>query len=208
MIFIGFRGFYTSSHTWTHQGQKVGTVRGEKRYVINSYGEILDELDGGDRIVRRASIENYKKYYDYKVNKDLKLKLDGYVYFKPYRHTNTINEELELLTPELSLDERSFLFSVIPYVGYDNYLKLNNNKKVSTKDLMSITDMKKTKVFKVLKSLDDKCIVRKIKTAKNNLYVVNPWVFHKGLYIHKSLIAIFGDYKIRCKGNVPWKCDS
>ena len=111
---------------------------------------------------------------------------------------------MALLNDELSLNEKAFLISIAPYVGYDNVLKLSNNKKIGAKDLVSISGLSRASVFRVLNSLDKKCIIKKIKEAKNTIYVVNPWVFHRGLYINDTLKDLFGNYLVRCKGNVPW----
>ena len=180
----------------------------DRRYIVNSYGEILDELSTGDKIIRKASLDNFKSYSGKKILKDKELQDRGYIAFKPYKFITSNEEEGRLLLDELSVDERSFLFSIHYYVGYDNYLKLPNNKKMSTNDIISVSGFKKSKVYSLLKSLDDKCIIKKIKTAKNTVYVLNPWVFHKGAYINQNLVKVFGDYKIRCKGLASWNSDN
>ena len=143
-----------------------------------------------------------------KIYKQKELEDRGFIHFKPTRFTNMNDEEILLLALELNINERAFLFSLCPYVGYDNYLKLHNNKKMTVNDIVFVTGFSQASVYRLLKSLDDKCIIKKIKTAKNTVYVLNPWVFHKGAYINQNLVKVFGDYKIRCKGLASWNSDN
>lgn len=163
-------------------------------------GEITDDLYPGDRIVRGKSAESYRSYKkNSKSTPDYqKWDLDNF-----YRANIS---ELTLLLEELSQSEKAFLFSISPYISFEDcHLKYHNNVDIGTEDLVKITGMSRTTVYETIKALLDKDIIYKGKNSKTRQYFVNPWIFSKGSRINKVLKAMFGNYEIRVLGNKRWK---
>ena len=155
-----------------------------KKLVISEHGELLDELNTGDRILRAKSIEFLKKS---------ELIVDGGFVKLPI-------EELQLLLPELNIQEKSFLMSVAPYVGYDD-CKLKwpkNGYDITSEQLLGIVGGSKSGFYRVINSLTDKRLLY-------GKYYINPWVLNRGKNQGKELRKYFKDYKIRSMGGIEWR---
>lgn len=173
--------------------------------VIDENGEIVEEFNGkrivglndGDRVVRKASIEYFKNKKEQYVVKNV----GGYYNCLSETFTKVNIEEMRLLLGALDVCECCFLFAVLPYVGYlDCKIRYDNGKCLSVKDFVRLTNMSSSKVYKVIKSLEDKAVICKVKKE----YYVNPWLFSRGNKIDKCLKGMFGEYEIRCKDMVRW----
>ncbi len=115
-------------------------------------------------------------------------------------------EEIKLIMKELEPYEKVFLFSVAPYVGFEDCcLKSGNNVELSFEKMMEISGISKGKLSGVLQSLKEKDIIYKGTNSKNVQYFVNPWIFNKGNKYNKVLKIMFKNYKIRTMNNVKWK---
>ena len=115
-------------------------------------------------------------------------------------------EEIKLIMKELEPYEKVFLFSIAPYVGFEDCcLKSANNVELNFEKLMEISGMSKGKLSAVLQSLMKKDIVYKGNNSKNIQYFVNPWLFNKGNRLNKVLKTMFKNYKIRTMNNIRWK---
>lgn len=164
-------------------------------------GEIIDTISAGDRIVRKESSDSYRK----NIKKHLKEEptyqrwdLDDF-----YRANIS---ELTLLMDDLSQFEKAFLFSISPYVSYEeSALKYKNNADIGTEHLIKITGMSRTTVYKTIDSLIKKDIIYRGMNSRSRQYFVNPWIFSKGSRINKVLKIMFGNYEIRLLGNKKWK---
>ncbi|HHX60331.1 MAG TPA: hypothetical protein GX707_06290 [Epulopiscium sp.] len=169
--------------------------------VSDNTGEITDAIYPGDRIVRGESSESYRKYVKNKSKDEpsyQKWDLDNF-----YRANIS---ELTLLLEDLSQTEKAFLFSISPYISFEDcHLKYHNNADMGTEDLVRITKMPRNTVYKTIKSLIDKDVLYKGMNSKTRQYFVNPWIFSKGSRINKVLKTMFGNYEIRILGNKRWK---
>lgn len=169
--------------------------------VSTNTGEIVDDLFPGDRIIRRESSNSYKKYV--KKNSEntseyQKWNLDNF-----YRANIS---ELTLLLKDLSQTEKAFLFSVSPYISFEDCrLVFHNNVDIGTEHLVEITNMSRTTVYSTINSLIAKDVLYKGRNSKTRQYFVNPWIFSKGSRINKVLKSMFGNYEIRILGNRKWK---
>lgn len=171
-------------------------------HVISSdTGEQMNDIFPGDQIVRRESSESYKKYVKSKSEKEKSYQrwdLDNF-----YRANIS---ELTLLLEELSQSEKAFLFSISPYISFEDcHLMYHNNVDIGTEELVKITRMSRTTVYKIIDSLISKDILYKGMNSKTRQYFVNPWIFSKGSRINKVLKTMFGNYEIRILGNKKWK---
>lgn len=171
--------------------------------VIDEHGEIREEfigktvvgLNAGDRVVRKASIDNYKKYCKKKEEDQ-------------FEYINSVSEifakvdvkELKCILNELDVFERGFLLSVVPYVGYDSSLKKSNGRAVLMKDLVKISGISQRKLYDILKELTSYYIICK----KNDVFYINPWLISKGDKLSKDLKDMFGEYRVRCKHMKRW----
>jgi len=152
------------------------------KFIISEHGEILDQLNEGDRILRKKSIEYLNSQFD--VGCFVKVPVD----------------ELKLLLPELSKNEKAFLMDISPYVGYcDCKLRYpNTNRDLTGKHLEQITGLSRTSLYRVLKGLTEKHII-------HGEYHINPWVLNRGNEFDVKVREWFGDYKVRSLGGVTWR---
>lgn len=168
--------------------------------VDTKTGEIVNDLYRGDKIVRAESKKSYKKYANAKKENPEyeKWDLDNF-----YRANIG---ELELLMKELSQIEKAFLFSISPYVSFeDSHLQYNNGVDIGTEDLVKITGMSRATVYRTIDDLIAKDVLYKGKNSRSRQYFVNPWLFSKGNRINKVLKTMFKNYKIRMLDNKKWK---
>ena len=164
-----------------------------RKGVINfETGELEDGVRDGDviKITRKESIEYLSQYQGWKIEHFYK------------GHT----DEIRKLIKELSASEKAFLFSVAPYVGYDDCcVKYTNGEDITTTDLVDLTGLGKTCLHQTIKSLIKKDILYKGKNSKNRQYFINPWLFCKGKRINKVLKTMFKNYRVRVYGGTKWK---
>lgn len=197
-------------------------LEGETRsyIVIDENGEIKEEFTGkrivglehGDRVLRKKSAEFLaikEKYGRDKALEEIKeSQKDKTVYMNCLTDTFTKadTKEFKCLLKELDVYEKAFLLSVMPYVGYEDCaIKKDNGSPLNMKDFVSVSGISERKLFDVIGSLKDKCIIYKGKTGNEIQYFMNPWLFSKGNKLNKVLKYMFRNYKIRSKGNVSWK---
>lgn len=158
-------------------------------------GEVT-EFGEGDRILRKASLDSFsrikekkKQYEDWQINTFIKGNI----------------EELRKVMKELDVYEKAFLYSIIPYISYEDCcLKYDNGKEIGFDTLVEITGISKGKLSSVIASLVEKDILYKGKNSRNVQYFVNPWLFCKGNRINKVLKTMFKNYEIRTLG-VKWR---
>lgn len=155
--------------------------------------------------VKKNSIESYKR--NKKAMERRKVN-DSSKYMgwnlKHYSKVNT--DELRLLLPELSKNERIVLFSLLPYVGYDNcLLKHMNGKPLNIESIANISDLSISTTEKTVNSLREKYILCKEKINKNVQYYINPWICSRGSKLDGTLKMKFKNYKIRIYKDVEWQ---
>lgn len=152
------------------------------KLIISEHGEILDHLNDGDRILRKESIDHLKNRFD--VGCFVKVPID----------------ELKLLLPELSQNEKAFLMDISPFVGYvDCKLRFpNTNRDLTSKHLEQITGLSRTSIYRVVKGLREKSIIY-------GEYHINPWVLSRGNEFDIKVREWFGEYRIRSLGGKTWR---
>lgn len=166
------------------EGRVIGNV------VSFETGEVIDEIREGDKILREKSAAYLEDTREW----DLKVFYKGN------------SAELRLLMKDLSIYEKSFLFSVAPYVDFtDCHLSYRNGVDIGSEDLVRITGMGRRQVYEIIGTLIKKDIIYKGKNSKNRQYFVNPWLFCKGNRINKVLKTMFKNYKIKVLNGVKWK---
>lgn len=106
---------------------------------------------------------------------------------------------------ELNTYEKALLYTIAPYVGYEDCcIRYENGKELGIEDIAVLAGMSRDKAFRTVKELIDKDIIYKGKNSKNIQYFVNPWLFSKGTRVNKVLKRMFKNYKIRTKNNIKW----
>ncbi len=106
---------------------------------------------------------------------------------------------------ELDTYEKAFLYTIAPYVGYEDCcIKNINGKELDMDDFVGLSGMSRDKAYRTIKSLIGKDILYKGKNSKNVQYFVNPWLFSRGTRVNKVLKRMFKNYRIRTKNNIKW----
>lgn len=171
-------------------------------YVIDpNTKEVRNYINKGDKIVRQSSIESFKKLKEKQAEgicEEWKM--------QNFYKANT--QELQLILKELSQNEKSFLFSITPYIVFDsNSLQIKQGEKmhdIGTEDLIEITGMSRSVLYETIKSLVDKDVIYRGKNSRNMQYYINPWLFCKGNRINTVLKNMFKNYKIRSLEGIVW----
>jgi len=159
--------------------------------IINTEsGEILGEINEGDKIIRKASIDYLKDTNIWKIEHFYK------------GHTAEIRQLLLELTPY----EKAMLFCLAVYTGYDDCcIKHDNGNPMGTEDIITMSGLARRTAYRVLNSLRKKQIIYKGDDSKEKHYFMNPWLFCKGNRINKVLQTMFRNYRIRVMGGKKWK---
>lgn len=158
--------------------------------VDRETGEITAELRNGDRILRAETIEYLRTTEEWRIEHFYKGNLD----------------EIRKWMKELTPNEKAVLFTISPYVGYEDCcLKHDNGRMLAFDDIVELSCLSRGAVSQVLNSLIDKDIIYKGKNAREKQYFVNPWLFCKGNRINKVLQTMFRNYRIRVCNGMKWK---
>lgn len=157
--------------------------------IVDDDGQIIDHFNEGDRIVRKASVEHLKDTQVWNIEHFYKGNLDE------------IRKQLE----DLSVYEKSFLFTIIAYVGYtDCCIKYDNGNCIGFDDLVVLNRMGRTKTMNTINSLRQKDIIYKGSNSKGIQYFINPWLFCKGNRINSVLKTMFKNYRIKVMNGRKW----
>lgn len=174
-------------------------VRG---YITDTDGNKTGQLNEGDRIVRNASLEAYRTR---KIREREALKSGDKQEWNLEHFFKGHIPEIRELMKDLTVYERSFLFSIATYVGYEDCcLKYDNGRCVDFNALVQITGMSRGKTHETLKSLLKQDILYKGSNSKGIQYFVNPWIYCKGIRINAVLKTMFRNYHIRVLGGKTW----
>lgn len=173
-------------------------------YIEVSKNQRIEIFDEGDMHIKKASRDSYRRNKQLIKSKKIE-ESDKYISWdlKHYAKTNT--DELRLLLPKLSKNEKIVILSILPYVGYDDcILKYSNGKELNVESISKISGLSISTVEDVVESLRHKDILYKGKNSRNVQYFVNPWICSRGNRINKVLKTMFKNYKIRTLG-VRWR---
>jgi hypothetical protein len=162
-------------------------------------GEVTTDLRQGDKIVRGTSSDSYRRLKNPKETEEfMKWNLENF--FK----ANIA--EMRLWMDDLSQAEKAFLFSVAPYISFEDcHIRYGNGVNVGSEDLIKITGLSRGLAYQTIESLIQKDILYKGKNSRDRQFFVNPWLFCKGNRINKVLKTMFQNYKIRVLGGKKWK---
>ena len=163
---------------------------GKMKLVVSpETGEVLTEINPGDRIIRKKSVEYLQTVKEWKIDHFYK----GYL------------PEIRQWMKELTPYEKALLFTVSPYVGYEDCcLKHDNGHMLRFKDMVEMSCMPRSSTAKALRGLVSKDIIYRGKNSKEMQYFINPWLFCKGHRINTVLQTMFRNYKIRVCQNIKW----
>lgn len=147
-------------------------------------------INEGDRIVRAKNVDYLKDYNEWRIENFFK----GHI------------TEISKVIGELSVYEKAFLLSIVPYISYaDCHLQYENGRDLGTEDLIKIAKVSRRIGYKSIKNLIRMDILYRGRNSNGRQYFVNPWLFCKGNRINKVLKTMFKNYKIRVMNNVRWK---
>lgn len=165
----------------------------ERALVDVSTGEVVGKIGTGDRIVRKESIDYLKK--------------KAWASDIRNRHFVRVDEEEgKLIAQELSAYERAVLFQLQYYVSYESGLiKHANGREIGFADIVKLTGLARKTVADAVEGLVKRDILYKGKNSKKTQYFMNPWIASKGVIENPTLKDMFGNYRVRSKGNVRWK---
>lgn len=113
-------------------------------------------------------------------------------------------QEQRLWNKELTLNEKAFLFSIQPYLSFDNDLCDDKGVQLNKEDLIYLCGLSRQTVYKVITSLTDKFILYQGKNGRGRQYIINPWIMCKGVYVKSDYKALFRDYRIRMLDGKRW----
>lgn len=140
---------------------------------------IYAELNEGDRIVRKKSIEYLK-------NTDELQKTEMYVKF-------FLKSASVLAKEKMSSTAMSVCLEMLQYIRYDTgYLAYENGIKLTLEDIKNKCNfISSASVVRAIDELVDKKIFARVKTGKENNYLVNPYIFMRGARVNKTLSKTF-----------------
>lgn len=159
----------------------------KKRVIIDTEtGEILDELNKGDKIVRASSVEYLKTTVDMVDFNDCK--------FIKLQHS--FMDYIDELTPS----ELKITLNLMRYIRYGTgKITYDNGKIMCTSDMAKEFGINERNIYKMLKSLCDKEIICRGKEGKNYVYYMNPFICLKGNRVSVDLIKMFEKSKYNIK---------
>lgn len=166
-------------------------------------GEVVGEINGGDRIVRSGSIRSYvtlKRADTDEGNDTIRMS------YKQFTFINV--EELNALTRKgmLKSDELAVLMAIQSFVDFKSCAVVREDGEIATlKDISEVCGYSVNKTHSVLNRLVDKMLLAKTVTGKYILYFVNPWICRKGTSVNATLLDMFGKYRVMSKGGIEWK---
>lgn len=171
-------------------------------------GEILADERSGDRIkyVKKTSIDGFEKVKEaISIKRQEEIEEGLYENWLCDEYFKGNMQEIKAIMKELDPYEKALLYTIAPYVGYEDCcIRHRNGKELNVDDFVELSGMSRDKAFRTIKTLIDKDILYKGKNSKNVQYFVNPWLFSRGTRINKVLKRMFRNYRIRTKNNIRW----
>lgn len=102
------------------------------------------------------------------------------------------------ITDDLTGTEALALFSIIPFISYETGMftigTTNNKRPLNNDDVQRMIKKSDTTVTAIMDKLNSKRIVSRNKVGRSYQYFANPYIFFKGKFINKTLIAMFKNY--------------
>lgn len=137
------------------------------------------ELNEGDRILRKQTV-------DYLKNTDELQKTEMYVKF-------FLKSASVLAREKMSSTAMSVCLELLQYIRYDTgYLAYENGIKLTLEDIKKKCNfISSASAIRAIDELVNKKIFARVKTGKENNYLVNPYVFMRGARVNKTLSKTF-----------------
>jgi hypothetical protein len=146
-------------------------------YVVTGTGDIVDEINDGDRIVRKASTESFINTIEINMNQD---------FIKVY------TARLMDVASELNGPESAMMMMLIGFIQYNTGILTHRNGKPVTREcVVRLVEKDIVTVDKLLDSLNKKQVIGKHKTGRTVCFTVNPFIFMKGNRVNKTLAKFF-----------------
>lgn len=155
-----------------------------KRIIIDkNTGEIIGELERGDRIIKKNSVDYLKSTTDFNDCKFIKMQ---YSFFD--------------ILDELSSNELKIFCKLARYTRYGSgKITYDNGKEMSTNDIAKEFGVGERNMQNILKKLCDKEMICRKKNKKSYFYYMNPFICLKGNRIDLELIKTFEKSKFNIK---------
>lgn len=160
------------------------------KIISTESGEIIGTLESGDKILKAKTMGYLERTEEWRIENFYKGNVD----------------EIVEWIQDLTMAERAFLFSIAPYISYEDcHLQYRNKRDIDIKDMVKVTGLSKNTVYTVTKSLLSKDILYQGENSSNiRQWFVNPWLFCRGQRVNKVLKTMFKNYKIRVMGGKKW----
>ena len=115
-------------------------------------------------------------------------------------------KELKKVLTDLTITEKGLVLSIAPYISFkDCCIEYTNGRYMNTKQMADISGISEKTAQEIIKSLINKNILNKRKEGRKVRYYANPWLFCRRGKVDKSLRSLFGNYRIRTKGDIKWE---
>lgn len=102
------------------------------------------------------------------------------------------------IVDDLTGAEAFALFSIIPYISYETGMltmgATSNKRPITNADICHVIKKAESNVTIIMDKLVLKRILSRNKVGRSYQYFANPYIFFKGKYINKTLIAMFRKY--------------
>jgi len=148
--------------------------------VDEATGEIKGNINQGDRIIRKASV-------DYLNDTEKWIPEDSFIKAYP--------EALRKASSKMTGTECFMSIYLMPYISYTTgMLMKGNNQPLKRKDMLRIFDMTEKTFDNNMNSLILKGIFSKNKVGREVQYFANPYLFTKGNKINKTLKSMFRNF--------------
>lgn len=158
----------------------------KKKVVLDiETGEILNELENGDRILKKKSIDYLKNTIDVKEM----TKVYNLNFVKLYESFFDIIGELNASELRVCLE----LFLNTRYKS--GIIAYENGNVINSSDIAKKVEIDVRSSQRILKSLCDKEIICREKIGKGYVYYMNPFICVRGSSAYKSLVDKFKNSK-------------
>ena len=120
----------------------------------------------------------------------------------PWRAEDTFiklfTSDLADIVDDLTGSEAFTLFALIPYISYETGMltigTTNNKHPITNEDIHHMIKRSESNVTIIMDKLVSKRILSRNKVGRSYQYFANPYIFFKGKFINKTLIAMFRKY--------------
>jgi len=96
--------------------------------------------------------------------------------------------------------ETLVMFAIVPYISYETGMLTvgqSHKRPLRNDDIQTITKKSDTTISGIMTKLVEKKILSRNNVGRSYQYFANPYIFFKGKFINKTLIAMFKDYADR-----------